>query len=127
MHDSSATPKPTPEAPKPLTPSAEMEQGIKALKERHYHVAARHFELAALAGLVEAQYELGQLFEKGMGVRTDSVRARNLYKKAATQNHLEATEKMAEYVAEGIGGPKHLDEAREWREKAQSIKEQKAK
>ena len=104
-------------------PSSYLEQGYQSLKERHYLEAARHFEQAVVFGLVEAQYELAQLYEKGMGVRTDSVKARSLYQKAANQNHIASTEKMAEYVAEGIGGHKHLEEAREWREKAQSLKD----
>jgi TPR repeat protein len=111
----------------PTKPAAFMAQGYKSLKERHYLEAARHFEQAAVAGLVEAQYELAMLYEKGMGVRTDSAKARSLYQKAANQNHIEATEKMAEYVAEGIGGDKHLDEARQWKEKAQTLRDEKAK
>jgi len=104
-----------------------MAMGYKSLKDRHYLEAARHFEQAAVAGLVEAQYELAMLYEKGMGVRTDSAKARSLYEKAAKQDHIEANEKMAEYVAEGIGGHKHADEARQWKEKAQSLRDEKAK
>jgi len=106
----------------PSKPAALMAEAHKALKDRHYLQAARYFEQAAIFGLVEAQYELALLYEKGMGVRTDSAKARSLYEKAAKQNHIEATEKMAEYVAEGIGGHKHLEEARQWREKAESLK-----
>jgi TPR repeat protein len=102
-----------------------MAEGYKSLKDRHYLDAARAFEQAALAGLVEAQYELALLYEKGMGVRTDSAKARNLYEKAAKQNHILAAEKMAEYFAEGIGGEKHVDQSRQWKEKAQSLKDEK--
>jgi len=108
-------------------PAAYMTEGYKALKNRHYVEAARHFEQAAIFGLVEAQYELGQLYEKGMGVRTDSTKARSLYEKAANQNHIQALEKMAEFVSEGIGGHRHLDEAKQWSDKAQSLKDEKAK
>lgn len=104
-----------------------MAQGYKCLKDRHYLDAARAFEHAAVAGLVEAQYELGLLYEKGMGVRTDSAKARNLYEKAAKQNHILAAEKLAEYFAEGIGGDKHVDQSRQWKEKAQSLRDEKAK
>ncbi len=118
MPDSSTT---------PTKPAAHMAEGYKLLKDRHYLDAARAFEHAALAGLVEAQYELAMLYEKGMGVRTDSAKARKLYEKAANQDHVLAAEKMAEYTAEGIGGDKHLDESRQWKEKAQSLKDEKEK
>jgi len=62
-----------------------------------------------------------------MGVRTDSTKARALYEKAAKQNHILAVEKMAEFVSEGIGGHRHLDEAKEWSDKAQSLRDEKAK
>ncbi|MBS1994266.1 MAG: sel1 repeat family protein [Cyanobacteria bacterium SZAS LIN-3] len=107
--------------------AAFMAQGFKSLKDRHYTEAARHFEQAAILGLVDAQYELGMLYEKGMGVRTDSAKARSLYEKAAKQNHIQAIEKMAEFVSEGIGGHKNLDEARQWSEKAQSLRDARAK
>jgi hypothetical protein len=110
-----------PESSAPSTKTL-MEQGYQAMKDRHYHHAARHFEQAALSGLVEAQWELGNLYEKGLGVRIDSVKARGLFLKAANQNHILSIEKIAEYVSEGIGGHRHLDEAKQWRDKAESLR-----
>ena len=49
----------------------------------------------AAEGDAEAQWQLGQRYEKGDGVRQDSMRAIAQYKKAADQGHKAACAKLA--------------------------------
>jgi TPR repeat protein len=52
--------------------------------------AADYLERAAAAGSPEAQFELAQLFEKGLGVEQDLDRALALYKQSAEQGFADA-------------------------------------
>lgn len=52
--------------------------------------AAGFLERAAEAGSAEAQFELAQLYEKGLGVDQDAGRALELYSKSAEQNYPDA-------------------------------------
>jgi len=52
--------------------------------------AAALLERASRAGSAEAQFELGQLYEKGLGVAQDQARALELYRAAADQGFADA-------------------------------------
>ncbi|MBY9065373.1 peptidoglycan-binding protein [Hyphomonas sp. WL0036] len=64
---------------------------------------------AALKGMAPAQYDLGKLYEQGLGVDQDMVEARSLVAKAADAGHVGAMYDLALFMAEGEGGD--LDEA----------------
>jgi len=73
---------------------------------------------AALKGAAPAQYDLGKLYEQGLGVDQDMIEARSLIAKAAVAGHVGAMYDLALFMAEGEGG--ELDEAGavEWFSKA---------
>lgn len=55
----------------------------------------------AAAGDAEAQYQLGQRYDKGKGVAKNGVRAVVQYKKAAEQKHAKACMRLAELYSRG--------------------------
>jgi len=61
---------------------------------RDYKQAAEWYENAARQGDAEAQYSLGKLYETGNGVSTNIVKARSLFKDAASQGHEGAARAM---------------------------------
>ncbi|MGE6698161.1 peptidoglycan-binding protein [Hyphomonas sp. NPDC076900] len=73
---------------------------------------------AALKGAAPAEYDLGKLYEQGLGVDQDMIEARNLIARAAAAGHVGAMYDLALFMAEGEGG--ELDEAGavEWFSKA---------
>ncbi|MEQ8746735.1 peptidoglycan-binding protein [Pyruvatibacter sp.] len=60
---------------------------------------------AAEQGLAPAQYRLGTMFEKGLGVPENPTRARTWYESAAAQGNVKAMHNLAVMQAEGAGGP----------------------
>jgi len=73
---------------------------------------------AALKGAAPAQYDLGKLYEQGLGVDQDMIEARNLISKAAEAGHVGAMYDLALFMAEGEGGPVDEAGAVEWFGKA---------
>jgi localization factor PodJL len=80
--------------------------------------AARWFDVAAKKGLAPAQFRLGTLYEKGVGVRKDLVTARDLYRAAADKGHAKAMHNLAVIFAEGIDGKADYRTAAQWFRKA---------
>jgi len=75
----------------------------------------------------EAQYQLGLMFEDGVGGPKDDVAARALFEKAAAQNHPGALERMGEFAQKGRGGPQDSDSAKAYYERAAALGNEEAK
>ena len=80
--------------------------------------AARWFEIAAKKGIVPAQFRLGTLYEKGLGVKRDLAAARELYRAAADKGHGKAMHNLAVLYAEGVDGKPDYNAAAQWFRKA---------
>jgi localization factor PodJL len=80
--------------------------------------AARWFDVAAKKGLAPAQFRLGALYEKGVGVRKDLATARDLYRSAAEKGHGKAMHNLAVLYAEGVNGKADYHAAAQWFRKA---------
>ncbi len=80
--------------------------------------AAHWFERAAKKGLAPAQFRLGSLYEKGIGVKRNLTTARDLYRAAADKGHGKAMHNLAVLYAEGIGGAADYRTAAQWFRKA---------
>jgi hypothetical protein len=72
----------------------------------------------AKSGDAEAQFEIGKRLDSGQGVASDPKLAADWYRKAALQGHPKAAEYLAIFYEEGIGVPKDLEKAKQWRERA---------
>jgi localization factor PodJL len=80
--------------------------------------SARWFERAAQAGLAQAQFRLGSLYEKGQGVKKDLEKARQSYLAAAAQGNGKAMHNLAVLYAEGFNGKPDFATAVRWFQKA---------
>ncbi|MGI8569409.1 MAG: hypothetical protein ACR2KT_10230 [Methylocella sp.] len=100
---------------------------------RNFELAAQWYEKAAQQGLAVAEYRLGSLYEKGLGVGKDMQRAKDLYQRAAAEggkpNYTSAAlwlGQAAEYgirdsqynlavlLGRGLGLPKDLVKSYTW-------------
>jgi TPR repeat protein len=75
----------------------------------------------------EAQYQLGLMLADGTGGTRDDAGARNLFEKAAAQNHPGALERMGAFAQEGRGGPKDSDAAKAYYQRAAALGDEDAK
>lgn len=78
---------------------------------QNYKRAAELYQIAADAGIVQAQSELGTLYVEGKGVKTDDAKAVELLTAAAKQGYVEAQRKLADLCAMKL---KNLPEAYAW-------------
>ena len=60
---------------------------------------ARWFRLAAVQGHADAQFNLGHMFESGLGVAKDRAEAARWYRMAAAQGHAVAAEALRRFGA----------------------------
>ena len=68
----------------------------------------------AQAGNAEAQFDVGNMFEKGNGVARDETKAFEWYLKAAKQNHDKAAFEVGFAYLRGVGISKNYDKALKW-------------
>ncbi|QZA78200.1 sel1 repeat family protein [Deefgea tanakiae] len=101
-------------------PKAQLELGkmyagynYKAV-QTDYSLALKWLSKAASKGLVEATYELGQLYEYGNGVRKNVSEARRLYIKAAEQGNTNAMNSLGKLYIMGSGVPINYSKAASW-------------
>ncbi len=80
--------------------------------------AAYWLQRAAKQGLAPAQFRLGGLYEKGLGVKKDLATARDLYLAAAEKGNGKAMHNLAVLYAEGVDGPPDYNKASVWFHKA---------
>jgi TPR repeat protein len=80
--------------------------------------AANWFREAAIQGVPGAQYNLGVLYERGLGVREDETRALLWYHSAAEQGHPLAQYNLGILYAAGRAVPLSYSEAAVWFERA---------
>ncbi len=77
----------------------------------------------AKAGDAEAQYYVGQIFEKGLGTTADYTGAADWYRKAAEQNYGAAQTSLGYLYEEGLGVERDAVEALNWYRKAAGLAE----
>ena len=75
----------------------------------------------------EAQYQLGVMMAEGAGGPKDDVAARNLFEKAAAQNHPAALERMGAFAQSGRGGAQDASAAKTYYERAAALGNEDAK
>ena len=76
--------------------------------------AVNWWSLAAAQGHVDAQHSLGVMYAKGRGVRTDQVKAAELFRSAAETGHVDAQYELGVICAECDGELKDDVEALGW-------------
>jgi len=79
-----------------------------------YAKAVRWYSLAAEKGHAGAQFNLGIMFQIGLGVGFDFAEAARLYHLAAAQGHAEAAYALGIMYENDLGGKWHNSDAMQW-------------
>ena len=87
-------------------------------EQRKMNEAERLFTEAAKQGLPDAQFNLGNMYENGQGVKQDYSKAREWYEKAAKQGHARAQNNLGFMYYHGQSVKQDYTKAKEWYEKA---------
>jgi ATP-dependent protease ClpP protease subunit len=90
------------------------EDGLAAYDRGDYETAYQLFSSLAEQGHVAAQFNLGVLLEKGLGVAQDYAEAARWYMKAAEQGDVQAQYNVAALYENGTGLALDLEKARYW-------------
>ena len=72
--------------------AADVKAGVDAWSRGEFEAAVKQWREPALKGDADAQFNMGQAYKMGRGVKTDLNAALDWYKKAAAQGHLQATD-----------------------------------
>ena len=97
---------------------ADYDKGISAAKQGDYSAAFEEWSISAKNGHPKAQYNLGVLFENGLGTELDLVQAAKWYIVAAERNHAPAQYNLAVLYYKGAGVPHSKTSAMKWYLKA---------
>jgi TPR repeat protein len=93
---------------------ADYEAGLAAARAGDYPAAMREWRPLAERGHRDAQFNLGLLYENGLGVPADGAEAARWYRRAAEQQDRQAQAYLAEMYAKGLGVARDDIEALHW-------------
>ena len=88
--------------------------GMRAFSKKDYPAAYREWKAAAEQGQAEAQYNLGMLYLKGLGVARDPDEAFRWLRLAADQGQADAEFQVGLMLEKGVGVRQNYAEARFW-------------
>jgi hypothetical protein len=94
------------------------EEGVSAFQRGDYPAAMRFFRPVADQGNGAAQYNVGIMYDRGLGVRPDAATAANWYRKAADQGNRDAQHNLGTMYRSGRGVPQNYVTAAGWFRKA---------
>lgn len=94
------------------------EKGLTAARAGDFGVALAEWRPLAESGHVEAQFNLGAIYEAGLGVSKDPEEAAGWYAQAAGKGHAKAQYNLGVMYAEGRGVPRDDARAATWMRKA---------
>jgi TPR repeat protein len=97
---------------------ADAAAGVAAFKKGDYQTALKEWRVAANKGEPEAEYDLGLLYAKGLGVQRDLQVAQQWYEAAATQGNAQAEFSLGQMYAQGWGIPANDASTLRWMEMA---------
>jgi TPR repeat protein len=100
---------------------ADTATGLVAFKNKDYQRAYLEWKAAAGAGQAEAQFDLGVLYAKGLGVARDLNEAAAWYRKSAAQGNAEAEFALGQMYSLGWGVPRDVADAIRWFDLANSV------
>jgi localization factor PodJL len=98
-------------------PGASYEIALRLAEGRNAQdlaLAAAWLERAARNGFAPAQFRLGSMYEKGLGIEKDLVEAHRLYVAAADKGHAKAMHNLAVLYAGGFDGKPDYVAAAHW-------------
>ncbi len=89
-------------------------EGVAAYKRGDYATALREFRPLANQGNADAQYNLGVMYDNGLGVPQDHAEAAKWYRKAAEQGEANAQNLLGLMYGKGRGVPQDYVQAHMW-------------
>lgn len=96
------------------TPEELVKQGKDHLEKENYAEALACFQKAAEKGDAEAEYNIGALYDTGLGVEEDDEIAADWYKKSAEKGYGPAQDKLATVYFSGSGVAEDFRKAAKW-------------
>ncbi len=98
---------------------ASYQEAMQALNEQDYVFAVEEFtRLADKEQNAEARYQLGRMYEQGLGVPKDEIKAMELFKQGGVAGSAQAALKVGNAYYTGKGLEKNYKEAFQWYQKA---------
>jgi TPR repeat protein len=97
---------------------AGFEEGIAAYQANNLPLAYKEFRAAAEEGHVDSQFNLGLMYEQGIGVGKNEKEAIVWYRKSAVQGNVFAQYNLAVLYENGRGTAVDFAQANEWYRKA---------
>lgn len=94
--------------------SGDYRKGSEAYQRGDYKIALIEFRDLAAEGSATAQYNLGLMYEQGLGVPKDMAKAEEWYLRAADQGKPEAEYRIGLMLESRIDGTRDLKSARVW-------------
>ena len=98
--------------------SNEFQKGWDAFNIRDYAAALKKWRAVAEQGLAEAQFNLGLIYDNGLGVTEDNQEAVKWYRRAAEQGLTEAQNNLGLMYEKGEGISEDVKEAVRWYRRA---------
>jgi len=95
-----------------------LEDALEAAERRDYATAIRLWRPLADQGEVDAQYNLGVMYDKGQGVTRDYAVAVSWFRKAADQGSASAQVSLGVMYENGLGVPQDFTTAASWYRRA---------
>lgn len=93
---------------------SDFQDGVEALEEKNFEQSFKEWLPLAEKGLAKAQYNIGLLYDKGLGVEQDYFEAANWYKAAAKQGDPRAQYHLGLLYFWGKGVRDDHEEAGRW-------------
>ena len=100
------------------TPEQQFKQGLESEKTGDYQPAFNLWLPLAEQGNANTQFNLGNMYYEGKGVKQDYAEAVKWYRKAAEQGNANAQFYLGVNYYKGQGVKRNLSEAKEWFRKA---------
>ncbi len=102
----------------PVAATQTFDEAVAAYERGDYDTAMQGFRVHAEQGNAEAQLNLGQMYDLGMGVSKDKAEAVKWYRKVAEQGNAQGQYELGRMYDLGMGVPKDKAEAVRWYRKA---------
>jgi hypothetical protein len=100
---------------------ADFEDGVAAARAGDYPRALREWQPLAEGGHRDAQFNMGLLYENGLGVEKNGATAAQWFRRAAEQEDRQAQAYLAEMYAQGLGVKRNDVEALHWYRRAAEL------
>jgi len=94
--------------------AGQFEDGVSAASKGDYATAVKLWRPLAKQGNVKAQFNLGLMYHRGMGVPKDDRETAKWWRKAAKRGYATAQTNLANMYQFGLGVPKNYKEAAKW-------------